>query len=94
MRKISFVVLPLFIFCAACSTDFELEAEWRDIPIVYGLLSFTDTAHYVRVEKAFLPEGGDARDVAQIADSLYYGDNVSGSVPKSENRQHGYPSKS
>ncbi len=77
MRKISFVVLPLFFFCAACSTDFELEAEWRDIPIVYGFLSFNDTAHYVRVEKAFLPEGGDARDVAQIADSLYYGDNVS-----------------
>lgn len=76
MRKISFLVLPLFFFCAACSTDFDLEAEWRDIPIVYGFLSFNDTAHYVRVEKAFLPEGGDARDVAQIADSLYYGDNV------------------
>lgn len=76
MRKISFLVLPLFIFLAACSTDFELEAEWRDIPIVYGLLTFSDTAHYIRVEKAFLPDGGDARDVAQIADSLYYGDNV------------------
>lgn len=77
MKKISFFVLPLLIFSTACSTDFELEAEWRDIPIVYGLLSFSDTAHYIRVEKAFLPNGGDARDVAQIADSLYYGPNVS-----------------
>ncbi|NUO00064.1 MAG: hypothetical protein HUU01_05555 [Saprospiraceae bacterium] len=77
MRRISFFVLPLFFFCAACSTDFELEAEWRDIPIVYGMLTFSDTAHYIRLEKAFLPDGGDARDVAQIADSLYYGDHVS-----------------
>jgi len=77
MRKISIFVLPLVFFCAACSTDFDLEAEWRDIPIVYGFLASSDTAHYIRVEKAFLPEGGDARDVAQIADSLYYGDNVS-----------------
>ncbi len=74
MRRIFLFMLPLLFVAAACSTDFDLEAEWRDIPIVYGLVSVSDTAHYIRVEKAFLPQGGDARDVAQIADSLYYGD--------------------
>ena len=57
---------------SSCSTDFELEAEWKDIPIVYGFLSTQDTAHYLRVEKAFLEPGGNALQIAQVADSLYY----------------------
>lgn len=76
MKRISLFALPLLFIFSACSTDFELEAPYRDIPIVYGMLSVDDTAHYVRVEKAFLPKGADARDAAQVADSLYYGDNV------------------
>lgn len=55
-----------------CSTDFTLEAAWKDIPVVYAFINVQDTAHYIRVEKAFLEEGGDAREIAQIPDSLYY----------------------
>lgn len=64
-------LLLLFSF-SSCSTDFQLEADWEDIPVVYAFLSIQDTAHYIRVEKAFLEPGGDARAIAQIADSLYY----------------------
>lgn len=66
----------LALVLSACSTDFVLESEWKDIPVVYGLVSVNDTAHYIRVEKAFLEPGGNAEDIAQIADSLYYGPNV------------------
>lgn len=62
----------IFLLATSCSTDFDIEAEWRDIPIVYGFLSTQDTAHYIRVEKAFLEPGGNALDIAQIVDSLYY----------------------
>lgn len=62
---------PLFLF-VACSTDFSLEAEGRDIPIIYGSLSIADTAHYVRVERAFLEAGADARAIAQNPDAIYY----------------------
>lgn len=65
-------LLCLVFFLPACSTDVELEGEWKDIPVVYGFLSRQDTAHYLRIEKAFLPRGGDANRAAQIADSLYY----------------------
>lgn len=65
-------VLFLAFTSWTCSTDFVLEAEWKDIPVVYAFLDPTDEAHYIRVEKAFLQEGGDAREIAQIADSLYY----------------------
>lgn len=64
------------LLSSSCTTDFDIEAEWKDIPIVYGFLSTQDTAHYIRVEKAFLEPGANALEIAQIADSLYYGPNV------------------
>lgn len=70
------ITIPaLFLFSllvGSCTTDFVLEAEWEDIPIVYGFLSLQDTAHYIRVEKVFLEPGGNGEDIARIADSLYY----------------------
>ncbi|MEL6968561.1 MAG: DUF4249 family protein [Bacteroidota bacterium] len=63
------------LFWSACETDFQLEGEWKDIPVVYAFLSQQDTAYYVRVERAFLEPGGNARDIAQIPDSIYYGEN-------------------
>lgn len=68
-------ICTLIIF-SACTTDFEVTAPWKDIPVVYGFLDPQDSAHYLRVEKAFLDPDGDARQIAEIADSLYYGDEV------------------
>lgn len=62
-----------FLFLGnSCSNEVILASEWKDIPIVYGLLSRQDTAHYVRIQKAFLDESASALEVAQIPDSLYY----------------------
>lgn len=68
------LLLVLVMGWSACSTEVNLEAEWKDIPIVYGFLNVQDTAHYVRVQKAFLEPGGDALQIAQISDSIYYDD--------------------
>lgn len=62
---------------SSCSTDFEVAGDWQDIPVVYGFLSTQDTAHYLRIEKAFLEPGGNAIQIARIADSLYYDSSVS-----------------
>ncbi len=56
----------------ACSNDFVLNDTWKDTPIVYGLLSISDTAHYIRVERAFIDPKKSALEIAQIPDSLYY----------------------
>ncbi|MCB0566072.1 MAG: DUF4249 family protein [Phaeodactylibacter sp.] len=71
-KNLIFTLLSAIIFLSACSTDFELEAEWQDIPVVYSFLSVQDTAHYVRVEKAFLEPGGNAFEIAKVTDSIYY----------------------
>ena len=62
------------IFYPSCSNDIDLTADWKDIPVVYGLVSASEEANYIRVEKAFLDNSQSAFDIAQIADSLYYDD--------------------
>ena len=73
MKKLFFAVVSL-VFVLGCSNDFELTDAWKDIPVVYGFLNQKDTAHYVRVEKAFLDPVTSALTIAKIADSLYYKD--------------------
>lgn len=69
-------ILGLFaviVLIPACDNDIDLTAEFKDIPIVYSLLSSNDDVHYVKIQRAFL--GGDndnALEIAQIPDSLYY----------------------
>lgn len=57
---------------SACSNELVVVDKWKDIPVVWGLLNKSDTAHYIRVEKAFLDPTTSAFDIALIPDSLYY----------------------
>ena len=56
----------------ACSTDFDLTSDWKDITVVYGLLNYTDTAQYVKINKAYLDDKTDALQLAQVEDSVFY----------------------
>jgi len=67
-----FTLVLALLFNNSCSNDFDLNAPWQDIPVVYGLLSKLDTAHYIRVEKAFIDPTTSALELAQRPDSLYY----------------------
>lgn len=69
------LMLTFFPFFQACETDFDVTAPWKDITVVYGLISQNDSVHYIKVNKAFLGEG-NALDYAAIADSSSYGNNI------------------
>jgi hypothetical protein len=73
MKKILLFFFGLVIL-AGCNNELDLIEEWKDIPIVYGVLDPSDTAHYIRIEKAFLDDQNSAYDLAQVVDSLYYKD--------------------
>lgn len=74
MRKIlALSFLSAFLF-TQCGNDFDLTEDWKDIPIVYGLLSISDTAQYIRVEKAFIDPEISGPTIAMIPDSIYYQD--------------------
>lgn len=72
-------ILGLFVlsfFFTACDNELVVTDQWKDIPVVWGLLNKSDTAHYIRVEKAYLDPTTSALDIARIPDSLYYEDAV------------------
>lgn len=70
--KAALIVAFIAIF-SSCKTDLNVNAPYKDTPIVYGLLNQNDSAHYVKITKAFLGEA-DAYQMAQIRDSSDYGD--------------------
>ena len=72
-------ILGLFsigFLLTSCNNDLVVVDEWKDIPIVWGFLNKSDTAHYIRIEKAFLDPTTSAYTIARIPDSLYYDDAV------------------
>lgn len=71
VRLYSVLILIALLF-HRCSTDFEITSDWKDITIVYGILNYTDTAIYVKVNKAYLDKKTNALVQAQIPDSVYY----------------------
>lgn len=77
MKKL-FLSLPLlaslFVF-NACTTDVELYADYKDIPVIYGLLNATEDTNFVRINRAFSGNNDNpinANEVALIADSCNY----------------------
>jgi hypothetical protein len=75
MKWIIGLIFTGFLF-TACDNELVVVDKWKDIPIVWGFISKSDTAVYVRVEKAYLDPTTSALDIARIPDSLYYDDAV------------------
>ena len=71
MKKLLFILSALLLLFSACKTDFEINAKWKDIPVVFGLLNQKDTTHYIIISKAFLGDN-NALLTAQNPDSCYY----------------------
>ena len=77
MKKLFFSLSLLagLIGFNACNTDVDLYADYKDIPVVYGLLDAASDTNYVRINRAFSGSNDnhiDANEVALIADSCNY----------------------
>ncbi len=68
-RWIPFGFALLFLF--SCDNEVDLTADYKDIPVVYGLLDATQDTQWIRINKAFLGDG-NALLFAQSPDSIYY----------------------
>lgn len=72
MKKIFYFLLSGCLFLTtSCNTDVEVITDWKETTIVYGLLNQSDTAQYVKINKAFLGEG-NALQMAEVYDSINY----------------------
>ena len=70
-----FWAVLLALLMSSCSKDFNSNAPYRDVTVVYGILDADDEVHYVKIYKGFLTDG-NAYEAAQVFDSLYYFDKV------------------
>jgi hypothetical protein len=64
-------VITLF-FISGCSEKFNVAAPYKNITVVYAFLDRIDTAHYIRIQKAFLDQNKNALVMATTPDSSYY----------------------
>lgn len=76
MRKTLLVLISLAVF-TSCDNDLKITADWKDVPVVYGILNAQDSLHYVKLNKAFLGQG-DVMTMAQQYDSIYYNEQSTG----------------
>src|SRR4051812_8201360 len=71
----SLIVIVLLLLVGGCKQDFDITSDYKEIPVVYGLLNAQDNTHYIRIQKGYLIEG-DALLAAGSSDSIYYPENA------------------
>lgn len=72
MRKTLFALL-LFVWVAftGCSTDVDLYADYKQVPVIYGLLDARADTNYIKITRCFYAPG-DAFQTALNPDSSNY----------------------
>lgn len=71
MRALIFGIFSCLTVFTSCENEVDVNADWKDVPVVFGLLDPDSLTQYVRVSRVYLGEG-DALAYAQEKDSLYY----------------------
>ena len=75
MNKIYLMLISFSLIFSSCETDFDVNAQWHEIMVVYGLLDQSQSRQYIRVNKAYLGEG-DAFQMGSISDSINFPDSI------------------
>ena len=73
MKSRIFLLLSLFSGLIACKNDIDINAPYKNIPIVYGFLDQNEATQFIRIEKLYQNSGTQSTaEGAQIADSMYF----------------------
>ncbi|MAW21696.1 MAG: hypothetical protein CMD16_04815 [Flavobacteriales bacterium] len=70
MKKISLIAAIFGLVLTSCETDFEINADWKETTIVYGLLDASKDTQYVKINRAFLCECSAEKIAEEYADSI------------------------
>ena len=72
MRKIiPMLCLAAMMGFGACSTDVDLYTEYKEVPVIYGLLDARADTNYIKITRTFYAQG-DAYTSAINPDSSNY----------------------
>jgi hypothetical protein len=69
-RLLLIVLFGLLLF--SCENEIDVTADWKEIPVIYGLIDPAAEYNYIRVNRAYLNESGDALSYAGISDSIQF----------------------
>lgn len=67
-----FAAVLLLLTGSGCDNELKVNAEWKEVPIIYGLLNPTAQYNYLRINRAWLNEDGNALDFARVSDSIQF----------------------
>jgi len=71
LRFFPVLMLTALIVFTSCKNDFDINAEYKDINIVYGVMNPSQKRQYIRINRAFLTDG-DVFVAATEPDSSNY----------------------
>ena len=70
-KKIAIPFFSISLIFSSCSTDFELNAPYEIVPVVYGLLDQSKDTQFVKINRSFLGYGNNV-DYAAINDCTHF----------------------
>ncbi|MEN9610733.1 MAG: hypothetical protein RLZZ628_1547 [Bacteroidota bacterium] len=102
LKNSLFILMVVSAFWG-CSNEFDLIDTPKEIPVIYGMLNLSDTATYIRVERAFADAKKSGIELAKDTNALFYKDVVvkivkvatgeSFVLQKVDGNKEGYPRK-
>ncbi len=71
MKSLSLLIGICILILTSCSEEVNLNGDFKETAVVYGLLDHADSIHYVKITRAFIGPG-NALEIAKIPDSNYF----------------------
>jgi hypothetical protein len=71
MKSLSLLFGICILILTSCSEDVNLNGDFKETAVVYGILDHADSIHYVKITRAFIGPG-NALEIAKIPDSNYF----------------------
>lgn len=76
--------LIVILFLVSCEEDFDINAPYKDITVVFGLIDAGQDSIFLKINKAFLGDG-NVLEMAKIEDSSIYVTNLQASIEEWSN---------
>ena len=84
LRTFVFLLLSILLFTWSCEENFDINAPYQDITVVFGLLDPGEDTIFLKINKAFLGDG-NVLEMAKIEDSSIYVNGLQASIEEWEN---------
>lgn len=72
MKKTVSILFALIVILSSCEKRVDLYADYKVVPIVYGLLDANADTNYIKITRSFYAQNDDATQIAMNPDSSNY----------------------